>query len=432
MILPLILFVVLIIISPTQMIGTISQGISGGYKDEPVAESSAELADTTKSTAAQMQKESRANRQTNLDATKDPSQRFTAFKRAIDDANDMSDFEDALRLAQLFYTETASIQKPTREKADAALTLALSMQNNLNVNSSTPATNPEIEKLLNEAGSILRERLQIKFNEQDAQTLTQVLDAQTIGADKQTTLTIRQEMVNLLTNSSEKPNYTLMYARENLARALYGAEQIEAAENEINTATAELKNSSAATDDYFYSNLVQDKAWLLIAQHKFDEANQLITPFFNTPDDVSYGDLTNQREALQIALMIAYQKGDWQQIKEHATTIRETKIKNKNGNWFSNLLMNRLAQSSHIDPRVTLILIESERKLGNNAAAQDLVNQLVKSYNSTSRTNNTASNSSQLNCKMTVYDTAWKHEIEQMLSDIEKRELKCSTPKLGE
>lgn len=429
--LPLVALLALLLIAPTEMLGAIGQGISGAYRDTGKADQPEQIANAERATKvdmAAMLKASRQQREDNLAAAQGQTQRLAALKEAIEDARELVDYEDAMRLAKLFFAETSTIAAPAREHAEAASLLAstytlLRVKIQHEKNGSAESPDPlEIDRLQQEAEGILRQRLAAKLEKEDAIMLAQILEARVSRNDNAAMLAMRQEIMPLLAASLDKSDYLLADARRNLARALDRAGQADAAELELRTAVAGVRTSPAGTIQTSGHDIEQDLAWMMIAHRKLDEATRIIAPRFAATSDKPYLVNANQRDAHLAMLMVARLKGDWREARNHAIAIREMKAPEEPrlGNWFVNLLVSRMARP-RLDHRATLLLIESERALGHHSAADKLVAEMRKSYSSL-----TKAPSAKIICRMRVFDTSWRRDDQQALSDIEQRELECS------
>lgn len=418
--LPLAALVGLVLAAPERMLPAIGQGVSvvyGGDRAKADAPGPANAsARPVETEVANMLQSYRAQRAASLAAAADPAQRLAALKKGIEDARDFNDHDDALRLARMFHEDAGKTAAGSRERAEANLSLAAALDTKYG---QAGSRGDEIRKLQQEAEAILRQRIADKMHIDEALLLAQLLEERIYGHDDATILSMRQEIVALLAANMTPSDYRLANPRRNLAHALDKLGQANAAETQMRQAVSDLGKSSDAMAISMIENLKRDMAWLFIAHRKLDEAIGIAEQTLATTKAETESASIERRHARMLLAMAARLKGDWPGVKKHAEANREIR-QTKTGSWLVDLYIG--SQPPIRDRRATLMLIDAERALGNNAAADKLVAELRQPYLSA----NPAA-TSKIMCSMHVFDTGWQRDFLQTLADIEQRELKCTS-----
>ena len=423
-VLPLAAMGVLVVIEPNAVLGAIAQGFAGTARDTDVdtAAASAEMRIATQAAAADTAaglKIRREQRSATLATTLEPAQRFATLKEAIDDANEEADYEDAQRLAKLFYDEANERVVGSRDHAEAALLLGVALRQD---NADQGDAISESVRLLRESEAILRKRLADKADREDGILLARVIEERTSDLDDANLLPMRREIVKLYTENSQKFDFRLTSARTNLARSLEQAGQTEAAEAELRSALADVEAQTDATSKFFAAQLRLDFAWLMLAHHHPEDALRAVAADL-APDAENPGrPQSRQRDAHLIAAMVARQSGDWNGVKSHALAVHELKPPQA-GSWFWNLMLQNTMLGGVLDRRASLLLIEAERALGQTANANQQLTALRKTYAP-------AKTTGRLECRMLVHGNSWLRDFQQTLAEIEQREVKC-TPSIA-
>jgi len=408
----------LAVMAPTAVMGALGQGLGSAHRNVGPAKPHTQAEQASPPSMvdlAEQQKAHRAQRNATLAAAQGQAERQIALKEAINDADEAGDRDDALRLARLLDAETRTLGPLDRARVDAAVALVTALYGSNN----TAAASTEIASLQLEAEGILRQRLAAKMDREDLILLAQILEQRTPHTDKAAMLAMRQEIVALFVANLEPSDKRLAYARRNLARTLDRVGEQDAAERALRLAAADTALTSDAQMDR--QAIQDDLAWMLLAHHKLDEAAQLAQSQAAATQGAEHARAHSQRNAHMVLSMVARLNGDWEGVSRHATAVRNMAAAEtpQMGNWFLNLALTRMAPPI-VDRRATLLLIDSERKLGHTAAADKLLAEFRKSagaFETASQTKNI--------CKMHVTDTLWRRELQQTLLDIEQRELQC-------
>lgn len=354
-------------------------------------------------------------------ASATPERRMQALKEAIADAQDYEDQEDALRLSRLYFRESAALPPPSREHADAILTLVMSSDLDAHEGNPDFSMRTSVE-MLKEAEQIERSRVHKEQSKDDQMELAAILNEQSMMDGDSATVAIQQEIVDLYQSTVPANDARLNYARSQLARALDRAGQAEAAESQLRANLSAIEPTARGSELHTMVVWQADAqlASLLVEHNKLDEAKQLVNAAIPT--------LRNKWEtarALKILWLIAHKQSDWAEAKRQAEALFATKgigVAATDGNWLSRLLSSRPEVPR--DKTSILMLIEATRKLGDDRAANLLVKQLrdedARLVQQSQQT---------LLCRFRDDEVAGTvTEFKRVLDEIERREFECAAP----
>ncbi|MEJ7808452.1 MAG: M50 family metallopeptidase, partial [Telluria sp.] len=324
----------------------------------------------------------------------------------IDDADEEEYYKDELRLARMLYAQTEALPAPAREHADAALRLASILWVEESDDNKALAA-----RLRGEAKANLRLRLSRKGDSKDADLLVWALNSSVLRTDKAAMLAIRQEIVNLRAAPWASSGDSLPMARIALAHALDEDGQAAAAEDQLRTAAADLQGLPSAPP-HRINMLALDHAWFLMAHQRPQEALARVGAHLKRAKDDPVAYARGERDVHLLAAVAARMRGDWREVRALALPVQAFANKTT-GNWVADYF-----RPVRADMRVTLMLVEAERKLGDAGSADEHVAQLRKQYPAKSK--------GPVLCRFGREQDAWRRELAAALAEIEHRELHCT------
>ena len=382
--------------------------------------SSAELRAQYIQNAKLDREETRKQRAIRLD-TGTATGRMARLKSAIDNAREANDYQDAARLAETYYTESAALAAPAMERADAALCLAQALQGKAEfaeTESDATAPNARIKQLAMEAETIERSRLQIRDNPRDAILLASALLQIEQVAEREPSLPMQKEIVKLYASALPANDERLIGARMELAKSFDEAGQLDEAEAQLRTNVA----TSATLPESLRYQKMQAKmalAWLLLEQNKTAEASNIATLLSADSDERWF-----TASAHRLLWVAAGRQGNWQEAKIQAESIEKSRSRAV-GNWFIRLMVRAQGKEQDRDPDNSLhwIKIETERMLGKNHEADALLKEVRE---------NIATHANEYqgvgSCPyQSVSYRSGEVAYFSALREIEQRELKCAT-----
>lgn len=344
-----------------------------------------------------------------------------ALKDAIADAQDYEDQEDALRLSRLYFRESAALPPPSREHADAILTLVMSSDLDAHEGNPDFSMRSGVE-MLKDAEQIERSRVHKEQSKDDQMELAAILNEQSTIDGDNATVAIQQEIVDLYQATVPANDARLNYARSRLARALDRAGQAEAAESQLRANLSAVEPSTPGSELHTMMVWQADAqlASLLVEHNKLDEAKQLVNAAIPT-----LGNKWETARAQKILWLIAHKQGDWAEAKRQAEALVTTKkiaAAATDGNWLSRHLSSR--PQVRRDKASSLMLIEASRRLGDDQTANLLVRQLrdedAKLVQKPQQS---------LLCHFIDNEIAGPEaEFKRALDDIERSEFECAAP----
>ncbi|MFZ6656920.1 hypothetical protein [Undibacterium sp. TJN19] len=350
--------------------------------------------------------------------------RAEIIKAAIDESAE-SDPEDALRLARIYYAENNNSVQSTYAHADAAYELASALRNWSDQEDQEGARKNDVEagNYLQEAKAILRARLHANSDRKDARLLAQVLQARDIDADSPAQLGLKQEIVSLFAADKTKDDAQLLQAHQMLAHSFYRSGKNDEAEHELKTAESDYECAQKLDENYLCNSLKTDQAWLLVSRKKLDDAAKMIGPFLTMASNEHTGIGIERDEAHRIRWTIATLQKDFKTAKQEALAIKNARTPSS-GNWLLDVFIKRTQPAGNF--QADLMLIHSYRALGEQEAADNLVEKLSNNVSKT-RANPAAPAraTGELFCRTHLLTNSWKNQFQQAMLETEQRELKC-------
>ncbi|MFZ6874975.1 site-2 protease family protein [Undibacterium sp. Di27W] len=340
--------------------------------------------------------------------------RAIILKNAFEEASE-DDPEDALRIAKIYYAENNNSVQATYFHADAAFAMAIALREWSEVDelSNKNKNDTDIANYLQEAEAILRARLHTQGDKNDARLLAEILQTRDSDTDNPTQLILRQEIVKLFAKDKDQDDIQLLRAHQMLARSYYTSGRATEAAQELQMAEADYDCATKKTDNYSCHTLKQNQAWLLISEHKYAEAKQLLAPYATKEKNLPIG-----QQDQKIKWMIAILQKDYQRSRQEAQSLQQQHSPST-GNWLIDVLIQRERPIS--DYHTDLMLVESLRNTGDKDEANKINKRLLETQGKTRN----ASANSELTCVISVYGSAWDSQLQQSLLNIEQRETRC-------
>ncbi len=407
-VLPLTAAIALFVVEPDNMRAALARGFSADIPEESRAGTVASATDGIDAYVKTMRDE----RESRL-ATATPEQRLAVLRDLTNDAGEAEDYADALRLAKLYYAQAAESAPSGRERADAAKSLALAIGAETDLSGERGA---EYDRLLLEAEGLLRPRLSSGDDRDDTMLLAEVLGMRAERVAPEEELPLRQEIVDLHANYAGPG---LPYARRSLARALDRAGRTDAAETELRTAVADAKKQNGVSTPYLVAGLISDHGWFLVSHGRFDEANSVMAPLRTPANSASSIPSSYRRDLHLAAAFAARSQGDWHTSRAEAIAAQARQDDYpESDSWLVRLISGDLLARRPLYADATLMVIDAERALGENARADQLAAELRKQYSRHAGGN--------LRCRFHPAEN-WRAGFMRVLQESEKRELRCVT-----
>ncbi len=229
---------------------------------------------------------------------------------------------------------------------------------------------------------------------------------------------LRRRIVALLEDHLDQDNEYLANARRTLAQALDRDGQPEQAEAVMRTLLAGL--AQAVEPAAYGLQFRVDAGWMFSTHGKKDDAAAAVARDLGIEQGSAEWRLPDD-EPRALMWMVERQRGNWRAAHGYALAMSAMR-QEEEGNWFMRMLP---GGDPELNYAAGLMLADAERTLGNAAAAGKLVARLRDMHDERA--------GAQLTCKMRVDDTSWRRPFEQLLFDIEQRELQCqpAPPSLG-